>query len=175
MASHNEKTYSLTNRAGDFNEYEEVISAFRELGVPHGTFNGEFFPLTEDEARFVAADSIEVADGWNIDLGSTVLHRGEKHVAPAMEVSYGDGGFASEDEARDFAGRVHDLLQPRIAGTGGFVNIHDDFVLDCFVVECCIPYGYVKSVADDLDGWKRHLADLIDIRADLAAGNGRRP
>lgn len=147
----------------------EVASVTQEdldaLGLPHGEFEGSFYPLTDEETGYIAEDVVDAKDGLHGALiAYAVLYRGAKHLMPSIEIAYqtdrdGEGEFPARDQVLPDARAYADRILPKVRTMGGNVLIdmdHDDRV----IVQILVPIAAAMAVGD-FDAWKRHLAWLM--------------
>jgi hypothetical protein len=150
----------LTNQCGEVTEqYDDLLD---DLGLEFGSFNGEFYPLTDREAVYIADDLADVAGGCGAVMGYSAVYRGKKYLLPSIEIGFDPEKFGDRSEALALAYELEDELGDRLAAIGGHVILDEDHDQQRHLLKILIPFGYAMSVADDFEGWKRHLeTDLL--------------
>lgn len=147
----------------------------KAAGLPYGTFDGEFYPLTAEENEYVADDVVTSYDGLKTALmGRSVLHRGRKYLIPTIEMPVGpDYDAPSRDEvlaeARAYAERIRD----KMASHGGTVTV-DDEMDDRVSIGLMIPVS-VAMLHGDYDSWREKVAWLMVDPSLPTVRDGRYP
>lgn len=133
------------------------------LGLPFGSHDGGFYPLTDEEARYIAEDVVDADDGIHGALtGYAVIYRGAKHLMPTIEIANGpdpDYDFPSRDEVLAHAIAYADRIRPRFEAMGGNVLIDTDQD-DRVLVMLPVPIEAAMAIGDE-KAWHRHLAWLM--------------
>jgi hypothetical protein len=140
-----------------------------EYGLPGGSFEGEFYPLTDAESKFIGDDLVEVFDGFEAMTGYSVLYEGRKFLAPTVEFYYGDGVSTTEQEARDACDTSVRCLAEHVGDFGGRVLVHEDMD-DRINMMVMIPFEYARDNAKDFEGWKQHLEEEVFAKAFAPSG-----
>lgn len=98
------------------------------LGLRYGSFDETFYPLTDEEARYIAEDYEEADDGLHGALtGYAVLYRGAKCLMPTVEIANGpDDGFPPRDEVLRDAIVYADRIRDKVVAMGGNVLVDED-------------------------------------------------
>jgi hypothetical protein len=135
-------------------QYDDLLD---ELDLDYGSFEGEFYPLTDDEAVFIGEDLADVADGYGALMGYSAVFKGEKFLMPSVEVGFGPDFGTDRDGALEAAKGLKDKIGSKIEAVGGHVFLDENHDWDRHVVQILIPFSYAKTVASDFDGWKTHL------------------
>ena len=145
------------------------------LGLPYGTFDDEFYPLTAAENEYVADDVVTSCDGLRTALmGRSVLYGRRKHFMPTMEMPVGADQDAPEKddvvkEARAYAKRI----LGKVTEYGGTVIVDDDME-DRISIGLAIPTS-VACLHEGYDSWKDAVAWLM-VDPDLpTVEDGRYP
>ncbi len=133
---------------------EELLT---KAGIPFGNAEGEFYPLTEDEEKFIAEDVADLGDGIEAILGYTSLYKGKKYLMPSVELCFGEGTFTTEKYALDFANELKQKFQDRISQVGGHVILSENEEYDRHVLKLLLPFDYAIAKAKNFDEWKKHL------------------
>lgn len=147
---------------------------FAGTDMESGSFAGEFYPLTDDESRFIAEDLVASADGRMHALtGYSALYRGRKHLMPSIELPAGREQDAPpleevRAEAREYASHI----LPKVAAIGGNVLI-DSGIDDCVVVQILVPIEEASKFGT-MEKWHEHLAWLM-VDPELPGVIGRDP
>lgn len=140
-----------------------------EYDLPGGSFEGEFYPLTDAESQFIGDDLVEVHDGFEAMLGYSVLYEGRKFLAPTVEFCYGEGVSTSEKEARDACDTSVRCLSMHVGDFGGRVLVHEDMP-DRINMIVMIPFEYARANAKGFEDWKDHLETEVFARAFAPSG-----
>jgi hypothetical protein len=135
------------------------------LGLPHGSWEGDFYPLTDREAAYIAEDEVKSDDGLHEALiGYSVLYRGAKHVMPTIEIAHAtdrDDGFVfpPRDDVLADATAYADRIRGKVEELGGAVLIDEEYD-DRILVQILVPFTSVQEVGD-FEAWKELLAWLM--------------
>lgn len=131
------------------------------LGIAYGSFNDEFYPLTDDEALYIAEDLIDADDGMHAALtGYAVLYRGAKCLMPTIEMANGpDDGFPPRDEVLREAIAYADRIRPKVVAMGGNVLVDND-QQDRVCVMIIVPLMAAMDLGGP-DEWRRRLTWLM--------------
>ena len=164
-----ERPVYLTN--GSCENAHGTPELLAEYGLPGGSYEGEFYPLTDDEAKFIGDDLVEVYNGFEAMTGYAVLYEGRKFLAPTVEFYYGDGVSTTEQEARDACDTSVRCLAEHVGDFGGRVLVSEDD--DRINMMIMIPFEYARANAKDFEGWKQHLEE--DVFAKAFAPSGMKP
>jgi hypothetical protein len=140
-----------------------------EYGLPGGTYDGDFYPLTEAESQFIGEDLVEVYDGFEAMTGYSVLYEGRKFLAPTVEFYYGEGVSTTEQEARDACDTSVRCLAEHVGDFGGRVLVYEDMD-DRINLMVMIPFEYARENAKNFEGWKRHLEGEVFAKAFAPSG-----
>ncbi|AXK44017.1 hypothetical protein [Erythrobacter aureus] len=135
---------------------------FDHLGLSYGEFDGEFYPLTDEEVRYIAEDEVTSLDGNVLAfIGYSALYRGQKFLMPSIELTYGDKDdrFATEQEALAFANTYVADLAPKLAVAMARARV-DQSGDDRIVIQILIPFE-TAAQRGDLDSWKKYLSWLL--------------
>ncbi|NTF17462.1 hypothetical protein G6L37_03445 [Agrobacterium rubi] len=135
-------------------QYDDLLM---QNGLAFGAFDGGFYPLTEEESKFIADDVAEVDDGYVALMGYSSLYRGKKFLMPSVEVSFDAENEMSRDLGLHMAYEFADQNVASIEEIGGHILVDADADVDKHVVQVLIPFDYAATVADDYAGWKTHL------------------
>lgn len=133
---------------------------FRALGLNHGQFDGEFYPLTATEAPFIAEDTIDALDDHKFALtGYSALYRNRKYIMPSIELAFGRD-LPSKDtilaEACDYARRI----RPKIESMDGEILIDDNADPDRIIIQILVPFERVIPLGDRA-AWNKRLQWLM--------------
>lgn len=146
------------------------------LGLPYGRFDGGFYPLTDDEARYICEDLVDSDDGLHSALvGYAVLYRGTKHLMPTIELSHetAEGHVPSRDEVYAEASAYAERIRPKLIEMGGQVLV-DETLADRVTIQLLVPIVSAMEVGD-AEAWHDRLAWLM-VDPDLPTVNdGRYP
>lgn len=139
-------------------QYDDLLD---QNGLEYGSFEGRFFPLTDEEAKFIADDVAEVDDGYGALMGYSALYRGEKYLMPSIEISFEANNAMSRDLSLKMAYEFVTQHSSSIEETGGHIIVDADCDIDRHVIQVLIPCSYAAAVADDYNGWKSHLEEVL--------------
>ena len=122
---------------------------FEGTGLEAGSFDGDFYPLTDEEAAFIAEDLVTSADGRMHALtGYSSLYRGAKHIMPSIELPTGPEHDApSHEEVRKTAEKYVAAILPKVEALGGNVLI-DSGIDDCVVILILVPFSKVIELGN---------------------------
>jgi len=131
------------------------------LGLAYGSFDGEFYPLTEREGGYIAEDEVRADDGLHEALiAYSVLYRGAKHLMPTIEMANGpEDGFPPRDQVLREAMSYAQRILPKIEEMGGTVLV-DTQEGDRVGIQLLIPLEAAMEVGD-FDAWRAHVAWLM--------------
>ena len=135
----------LTNGCCEFpHEYGWM---FEGSGLECGSFDGDFYPLTEEEAAFIAEDVVSSSDGRMHALtGYSALYRGRKHIMPSIELPVGaEHDAPSSEEVRRNAEEYVAAILPKVAALEGNILI-DSGIDDCVVIQILVPFSKVREL-----------------------------
>ena len=120
---------------------------FEGTGLEAGSFDDEFYPLTDDEAAFIAEDVVTSADGRMHALtGYSALYRGRKHIMPSIELPVGPEHDApSYEEVRRTAEGYVTAILPKVQALEGNVLI-DSGIDSCVVIQILVPFDKVMEI-----------------------------
>lgn len=130
---------------------------FEGSDIETGKFDGEFYPLTEQESQFIAEDLVTSDDGRMHALtGYSALYRGKKHVMPSIELAVGAAHDApSKSEVRKIAKEYISNILPKVEQLDGNILI-DEGIDECVVILMLFPLERVMEFKD-LDTWFARL------------------
>ncbi len=158
----------LTNQGCEVTEnYADLLDRF---SLPYGEFEGDFYPLTKAEEIYIADDmQDEIGNGIGALMGYSALYKGQKFLAPSVEVQWGEVyGASSDAEALEFAKRFVAEIEPRVSAIGGHVLLEEDMGPDRHCVQILIPFTHAQATAQDYDGWASYLTnDLLKTSGTL--------
>lgn len=150
-------------------------SELETLGLEVGDLEGDFYPLTADEQRFIGDSSLELF-GHPVLTGYSVVIGNRKFAAPAIEIDYGP-----EKELYDFsqAARVNADVAHKVAAMaqsmGGLFYASASPALEFdngdgkFVIHLFVPMENAKRLASDFSGWLAVLRFAAQGDRDLSA------
>lgn len=123
---------------------EELLDA---LGLPYGEFDGDFYPLTDEEASYIAEDVVNSLDGsMSAMTGYSALYRGKKYINPTIELPVAPhDDFPPEEEVLAFAKRYVEAIRPKVEGLGGYVIQNRGFD-DCVEISILVPFEKVLEI-----------------------------
>lgn len=120
----------------------------QRIGLEFGEYDGYFYPLTAEEARFIGEDQVAVGDsGMDAWLGYSILYENRKWLAPVVEI---DG----RNDAAQSARLIHEQVAKRAAEAGGHAFIIAS--KERFWVEIMLPFELAMA-HEDFGGWKAFL------------------
>lgn len=139
---------------------------FALLGLPEGEFDGEFYPLTQEESVYIGEDLVEGTTAWAY-TGYSVLYQGKKWLAPSMEFNWlnaastegEEGIYPDEEAAQKAAVSIQETLDPLFAQIGGMI-LRDDESRDRISLLFLVPFDYAMRFAD-FEAWKAGLIVLL--------------
>lgn len=122
---------------------------FEGKDLEAGRFEGEFYPLTDDEAAFIAEDLVASADGRMQALtGYSALYRGRKHIMPSIELHVGPEHDApAYEEVRRTAEEYVAAILPKVQALGGNVLLDAD-IDDRVVIQILVPFSKVIELGN---------------------------
>ena len=135
----------LTNGCCEFpHEYGWM---FEGTGLECGSFDDDFYPLTEQESAFIAEDLVTSSDGRMHALtGYSALYRGRKHIMPTIELPVGaEHDAPSSEEVRRTAEAYVAAILPKVTALEGNVLI-DAGIDDCVVIQILVPFSKVMEL-----------------------------
>lgn len=148
-----------------------------DLGLTYGSYEGEFYPLTDAEAQYIAEDVVDGADGkYGAMTGYSVLYRGKKYLMPSIEIMNGPDDnfpFASREEVRRDARSYAERIKPKVLNMGGHVLIEESYD-DRFIVQILVPFESVMALGDK-SIWHQRLSNLIADPDVMQTIEGRYP
>jgi len=132
-----------------------------------GSFEGDFYPLTDDEAAFIAEDLVTSADGRMHALtGYSALYRGRKHIMPSIELPVGPEHDAPpHEEVRRTAEEYVTAILPKVQALEGNVLLDTD-VDDRIVIRILVPFSKVIELGNQwypMLEWLMVDPDLPDV------------
>lgn len=140
------------------------------MGLPYGSFNGEFYPLTEREIALTADDAANLG-GFSALMGYTVLLEGKKYLAPTFELTYGYDTPKSVDKAsaRSANNNLLEIVRTLATQTDGRYlwdkepEFESGYVAPRgkYVATVLIPFEYAAANASDYNEWVSHLDGKI--------------
>jgi len=136
------------------------------LGLEAGEWEGDFYPLTDAEAKYIYEDLADVADGFGAMTGYSALYQGKKFLMPSIELYFGEDGIVSEADALAFGKAYAEDVKARVEGIGGHVFLDEEHDQDRHLIQVLVPVEYAMRNAKDFDGWKDHLASTL-LKSDL--------
>lgn len=155
----------LTNGCGENAHGDERY--FRQFGLKYGGWNPntgklenlsidgempegcEFYPLTPSEAQYTTADVFSSPEGPGM-LAYSVLFRGEKYLAPQVEVAFAAEWNEAEynrEQALIEAERLANKARKVIEAIGGKVLVLSDQADDRHTVIALVPFHYALGVS----------------------------
>ena len=142
---------------------------FALMGLKAGKFDGQFYPLPNNESRFIAEDMVEGTKAW-VYTGYSVLYQGKKWLCPTSEIYYVKPGNKREDYEHETPQKAHkaglvikDWLEPRITAIGGhviFVEELESFTDYRYDLQILIPFDYAQTFGTFFK-WKKELTRLL--------------
>ena len=120
---------------------------FEGSSMKTGLFDDDFYPLTEEEAAFIAEDVVTSADGRMHALtGYSALYRGRKHIMPSIELPVGPEYDApSYVEVSKTAEDYVAAILPKVQALEGNVLI-DSGINSCVVIQILVPFDKVMEI-----------------------------
>ena len=137
----------LTNGCCEFaHEYGWM---FEGTGLECGSFEDEFYPLTDEESAFIAEDLVTSADGRMHALtGYSALYRRRKHIMPSIEIPVGiEHDAPSYEEVRKTAEGYIAAILPKVQALAGNVLI-DSGIDSCVLVQILVPFEKVIELGN---------------------------
>lgn len=150
----------------------------KEFGLAFGEFDGDFYPLTKDEEKFIGDYMIDVADGFGALMGYSALYQRQKYLMPSIELYFGKDGAVSKEDALEYGRTLSAELKERIEPIGGHVFLDEENNKDRHLIQVLIPFEYAMANAQSFDAWKAHLEDNLlesDITATVKAASSPSP
>ena len=136
---------------------------FNALGLKPGTSAGGFYPLTEDEAVYIADDAAAFNHATLL-FGYSVLLDGQKWLAPAVEFHYRDRhdpGAPLTDDAAAFARAFCAEIAAAMAKDGGRILLELDGGPAHHTVNLFFPFPTARRHRT-WKQWRRHVNALVD-------------
>jgi hypothetical protein len=158
-----DKLVYLSNAMCEFVASKEAESLLKAAGLSFREEGGEFIPFSEDEERYLTDETLpDLADGYGVMLGYTVLCEGRKWFAPTTEFYFG-GSASQAADAEQTARALVDALGEKIVAVGGAVILEINALPDRHVVTSVVPFEHAAKVARSREEWVRYLeTDLLD-------------
>ena len=162
-----EKRIYLTNGCCEHAHGDEAL--LDELGLRWSEDDhGDFYPLTDNESRFIAEEGPSLPNGYWPNMAYSFLYQGKKFAGAVMEVYFGDEGGGArnpntgEETLREVRAYVSHIA-PRIETVGGHIFVVEDDGpgSDRHTIEVLIPFAHISKHAEDFDDWKCQLARLL--------------
>lgn len=161
-----EKRIYLTNGSCEHAHGDEAL--LEELGLRWSEDDhGDFYPLTDNESRFIAEEGPTLPNGYWPNMAYSFLYQGKKFAGAVMEVYFGDDVAArnpktGEETLREVRAYVSHIA-PRIEAIGGHIFVVEDDGpgSDRHTIEVLIPFSHISKHAEDFDDWKCQLARLL--------------
>lgn len=147
------------------------ISAERlvQMGLGHGEIGGTFYPLTDDESKFIGEHLVQMGS-FQALTGYSVLFNGNKYLAPAIEIDFyrddNRNAVVTKGQAKLENEQLHEMLKKLAAITGGHYRWESDPALEFndedgkYVGELLIPFEYAQAHANDFESWLAHLETI---------------
>jgi hypothetical protein len=141
------------------------------LRLPYGSFDGDFYPLTDEEAGYVSDDLMPSSDGAVAALlGYSVLYLDRKHLAPTIEFDHEgsgqEGDLPSQAQAlADATLYAHSLMRAVKALRGDVLVDPRGDGLGRVEVTVLIPIESAMAIGSP-DIWRACLAELLSARTD---------
>lgn len=152
------KPLYLTNACCEHAHGTPEIFAIHRLN--YGQFNGDFYPLTDAEAQYIAEDEVCSDDGAMLALtGYSALYEGRKHIMPTIELPFGDdqpSRSAVIAEAYAYAGRIRHKVQ----NMGGTVLVDKNMDPDRILIKILVPFEEVMKF-ENRARWNARLSWLM--------------
>lgn len=145
----------------------EPVDGGPELFSRHGLkwsvdANGNFYPLTKDEARFIGEDSITMPNGFHAELGYSFFYQGAKFVCASVEVAFNPESKDSRDKVLAEVKAYASHIEKAVVAVDGHVLITEDDVMgDRHTIHALIPFDRVPKMAIDFDDWKIQIARIL--------------
>ena len=125
--------------------HDSLPEVFAKLGLQHGEFDGEWYPLTKEESQYISDDEI-VAAGTCVRTGYACLYQGKKWLYPIM---------LTEDNSA-----IPPKLQSAMADMGGEVHVDEEgFGLR-------IPFEWAMKWCPNYDAYKTSLQLILEETLD---------
>ena len=134
------------------------------LGLGYSDLDGDFYPLTAEEARFIGEDIVDTPFAGAM-TGYATLWRSRKWLTPCLEFHYQDGGpddggdddLPSRDEALSAMKTAAAALAPILAEVGGHMRLDADSTDDRHTLEVLLPFDLARAAALDFTEWRTFL------------------
>ena len=141
---------------------------FALIGLPQG----EFYPLTDNEKRFIREDKAEGGTAWAY-MGYSVVYKSKKWLSPLMEFRFPNeslatvekGMYDNADFAFSAASAIKDTLDPVFTTFGGEIFLIENESDDRHVMMFMVPFEYAMTFGN-YDGWKNQFVQLLAESAD---------
>jgi hypothetical protein len=137
---------------------------FAHYGLKHGLDAfGYFYPLTDDERRYIGEDELCLPNGFHASTAYSFLYEGRKFTGAAIEVMFGKGFTHTRDSALAAVTAYAHHITGTIDKLGGHVLYNPDNGPegDRHTIEILIPFNKAQELAGDFETWKCELAKLI--------------
>lgn len=151
-----------------------IEDIFAERGIPAGSFDDAFYPLTDKEAQYIGDHLVDVADGFGALVGYAVLYRDKKYLMPSIELFYGDGSNASSDQMLDFGKKLMGEYSGVIDSINGHLFLDEEDAGDRHTLKVLIPVEYAIANAEGFDEWMAHLEGTL-LKSDLKIDSSSAP
>jgi hypothetical protein len=167
LARQRQEPVYLTNGCTESTMDDEVgRQVFVALGLRHGEFNGKFYPLTDDEVRYIGEDLVETSAGYAM-TGYSALYQGRKYLLLSMEFAYQseewDDEFPTADAVRDEVNNLCRWLDHNVRGRGVIAwASYDDGPGkgDRHTVAILMPFELAAG-QPDFETWKKYVANML--------------
>ena len=156
--------YLTTGCCEPTHSYIEDI--FADRGIPAGSFDGSFYPLTDAESRYIGDHMVDVADGFGALTGYAALYQGKKYLMPSIELFYGQGSDFSSEQLLDFGKKLMAEYRNAIDSINGHLFLDEEDAGDRHTLKVLIPIEYAIANANDFDEWSAHLVGTL-LKTDL--------
>lgn len=145
-----------------------------DLGLECGKFDGDAYPLTEQESQFIGEDVAEIG-GHLAMTGYSVLIGKRKYLAPTIEIDYNnddDCPFSfTYEQAKAANEKLRNTMERLADTTEGYFCWESEPAIEFregdgkFVTEIYIPFEYARQHASDFEQWKKHLTEIGRVHA----------
>lgn len=136
--------------------------ALHRINLDTGTFNGEYYPLTYDESKYLSKEVLsfgphKVAGGYTAVMGAN------KYLVPTIKIPFGGG--TTYDEAKHLAQSYMHGLSYASRTVGGYWSINEELFSastthGVICRELLIPMSFVQTNAETQLDWKALLNEL---------------
>lgn len=132
-----------------------TLAQFEAFGLDWGEWNGEDYPLTDEEAVYISYDNRVTPAGGDFLFGYSALYEGQKWAMPSIEYMHPVDLQGQQEEQR--------LLEELVAPYRGRVVLDEEGPEDRLTVLILVPFSALQEAFNDVHDWQRYLERGLGI------------